>query len=131
MDDFEIFPVATRRYPPESREAMVLRCQPKTDTTLRASGGWYRFSDLYCFCTALVTRSAKATRPDFSLIQLNSRTVESCLLLSRAPAHGCFVGAHLPHCGEGFSGGQPTSVDYGESPKIYFANERVELIWGV
>jgi hypothetical protein len=39
--------VAARRYPPVFREAMVLRYQPKTATSLRASGGWCLFSGLY------------------------------------------------------------------------------------
>jgi hypothetical protein len=64
---------------------MVERCQPKNGTDLHVSGGLCRFSKLFCFCTAMVTHSAKATRHDFSLIQPNSRTGESFTPFSRAP----------------------------------------------
>jgi hypothetical protein len=98
MDDFEIAPVAARRYPPVLRAAMVLRWYPTNDPDRRVCGGLDRLSDLYCFCTALVTRSAKETRHDFSLIQPNSRTGKSfvpffkgvCprLFRGKAPHHG-------------------------------------------
>jgi hypothetical protein len=95
---------------PEPREAMVLRWYPKNDTVLRYRGGLYRFSGLYCFCTALITRSAKATRHDFSLIQPNSRTGKSYPLFQDVREGG-------------FSGCQTPSVYDGESPKVYYANE--------
>jgi hypothetical protein len=49
MDDFEISPVAARRYPLELREALVVRWYPKNDPDLRKRGGLDRFSELFCF----------------------------------------------------------------------------------